>query len=191
MNAVSVPGGKFTAYFVVASCHSVSNHVMHTPGLFCRHLSFLQLRFVGCRRSRLRPPPFRELGLELRVSHYSCTLTRCTPPNRVHFQAHASLFVTDWQFASSCSPRTDFAAAVTFSYRFVDLNLTGTFIPLHRRLRSRTTKPLRGDLRWSGVSVGGKDSRDRGVLRPAPPFVVEPCRRDVRVANPRERGVIS
>jgi len=145
MNAVSVPGRKFTAYFVVASCHSVSNHVMHTPGLFCRHLSFLQLRFVGCRRSRLRPPPFRELGLELKVSHYSCTLTRCTPPNRVHFQTPASLFVTDWQFASSCSPRTDFAAAVTFSYRFVDLNLTGTFTPLHRRLRSRTTKPLRGD----------------------------------------------
>ena len=171
MNAVSVPGRKFTAYFVVASCHSVSNHVMHTPGLFCRHLSFLQLRFVGCRRGRLRPPPFRELGLELRVSHYSCTLTRCTPPNRVHFQTPASLFVTDWQFASSCSPRTDFAAAVTFSYRFVDLNLTGTFTPLHRRLHSRTTEPLRG--RELGSSLGswsvGKDwwavlSSHEGIL---------------------------
>ena len=87
MNAIPVPGRKFTAYFVVASCHSVSNHVMHTTGLFCRHLSFLQRRFIGCRRSRFRLPLLRELGLELRVSRYSCTLTRCTPPNRVHFQA--------------------------------------------------------------------------------------------------------
>ena len=144
MNAVPVPGRKFTTYLVIASCHSVSNHVMHTTELFCRHLSFLQLRFVGCRRSRFQLPLLRELGLELRVSHYSCTLIRCIPPNRVHFQARSSLFVTDWQFASSCSPRTDFAAAVTFSYRSVDLDLTGTFAPLRQRLRSRTTEPLRG-----------------------------------------------
>ncbi len=151
MNTIPVPGWKFTAYFAVASCHSVSNHVMHTTGLFCRHLFLLQLRFIGCRRSPFRLPLLRELGLELRVSHYSCTLTRCTPPNRVHFQARSSLFVTDWQFASSCSPRTDFAAAVTFSYRPVDLDLTGTLTPLRRRLRSRTTEPLRG--RNSGAAV--------------------------------------
>ena len=144
MNTAPVPGWKFTVYFAVASCHSVSNHVVHTTELFCRHLSFLQLRFVGCRRSRFQLSLLRELGLELRVSHYSCTLTRCIPPNRVHFQARSSLFVTDWQFASSCFPRTDFAAAVTFSYRPVDLDLTGTLTPLRRRFRSRTTEPLRG-----------------------------------------------
>src|SRR5436190_5885415 len=146
MNTVPVPGWKFTAYFAVASCHSVSNHVMHMTGLSCRHLLLLQLRFIGCRRSRFQLPLLRELGLELRVSHYSCTLIRCIPPNRVHFQARSSLFVTDWQFASSCSPRTDFAAAVTFSYRPVDLDLTGTLTPLRRRLHSRTTEPLRGRL---------------------------------------------
>ena len=151
MNTFPVPGWKFTAYFAVASCHSVSNHVMHTTGLFCRHLFLLQLRFIGCRRSRFQLPLLRELGLELRVSHYSCTLTRCTPPNRVHFQAPSSPFVTDWQFASSCSPRTDFAAAVTFSYRPVDLDLTGTLTPLRRRLRSRTTEPLRGRKREAAV----------------------------------------
>jgi len=163
MNAVPVPGRKFTAYFVVASCHSVSNHVMHTTGLFCRHLFFFrQLRFVGCRRSRFQLPLLRELGLELRVSHYSCTLTRCTPPNRVHFQAHLSLFITDWQFASSCFPRTDFAAAVTFSYRSVDLDLTGTFTPLHQRLRSRTTEPLRG--RGKGAKVASSAFFESGDL---------------------------
>ena len=144
MNTIPIPGWKFTTYLVVASCHSVSNHVMHTTGLFSRHFSFLQRRFVGCCLSCYQLPLLRELGLELRVSHYSCTLTRCTPPNRVHFQAHSSLFITDWQFASSCFPRTDFAAAVTFSYRSVDFDLTGTPTPLRRRLRSRTTKPLRG-----------------------------------------------
>src|SRR5207245_843040 len=111
---------------------------------FLSSLVFLQLRFIGFRRSRFRLPLLRELGLELRVSRYSCTLTRCTPPNRVHFQAHLSLLITDWQFASSCFPRTDFAAAVTFSYRSVDLVLTGTFAPLRQRFHSRTTEPLRG-----------------------------------------------
>src|SRR6266571_5142746 len=63
MNTVPVPGWKFTAYFAVASCHSVSNHVMHMTGLFCRHLLLLQLRFIGCRRSRFQLPLLRELGL--------------------------------------------------------------------------------------------------------------------------------
>src|SRR5437867_8488546 len=40
MNTFPVPGWKFTAYFAVASCHSVSNHVMHMTGLFCRHCFF-------------------------------------------------------------------------------------------------------------------------------------------------------
>jgi hypothetical protein len=173
MNAIPVPGRKFTAYFVVASCHSVSNHVMHTTGLFCRHLSFLQRRFIGCRRSRFRLPLLRELGLELRVSRYSCTLTRCTPPNRVHFQAHRGLFITDWQFASSCFPRSDFAAAVTFSYRSVDVDLTGTFAPLRQRLRSRTTEPLRGRgngalVAWSALakflSLAGKLPSHKSTL---------------------------
>jgi hypothetical protein len=53
MNAIPVPGRKFTPYLVVASCHSVSNHVMHTSGLFCRHC-FFQLRSIGCRRSHFR-----------------------------------------------------------------------------------------------------------------------------------------
>jgi len=135
---------------------------MHTTGLFCRHLSFLQLRFIGCRRSRFQLPLLRELGLELRVSRYSCTLTRCTPPNRVHFQAHLSLLITDWQFASSCFPRTVFAAAVTFSYRSVDLDLTGTFAPLRQRLRSRTTKPLRGGK--DGTSAASHLARWRFVF---------------------------
>jgi hypothetical protein len=117
---------------------------MHTPGLFSRHLSLLQHRFAGCRLSRHRLTSFWKLGLELKVSHLGRILTCCTPPNRVHFEAHINLFITDWQFASSCSPRSDFAAAVTFSYRSVDDDLTGTRTPLHRLLRSRTTQPLRG-----------------------------------------------
>ena len=144
MNTILVPRGKFTTYLVAASCHSVSNHVMHTTGLFCRHWPLLPLRFVGCCRRRFHRPLLRELGLELRVSQLSCMLTRCTPPNRVHFQAPLSLFITDWQFASSCSPRTAFTAAVTFRYRSVDPDLTGTFTPLRRRLRSRTKSTPRG-----------------------------------------------
>jgi hypothetical protein len=67
-------------------------------------------------------------------------------PHRIEFTFRLleSLFITDWQFASSCFPRTDFAAAVTFSYRPVDPDLTGTRTPPHQRFRSRTTKPLRG-----------------------------------------------
>jgi hypothetical protein len=82
-----------------------------------------------------------ELGCRLKVSPFLRRLTRAIPPNRVHGQAHPSLFVTDWQFASSCSPRSDFSAAVTFSYRPVDSDLTGTPTPLQRLLRSRTQAP--------------------------------------------------
>jgi hypothetical protein len=129
-----------------------------------------------------------ELGCRLKVSPFLRRLTRAIPPNRVHGQAHPSLFVTDWQFASSCSPRSDFSAAVTFSYRPVDSDLTGTPTPLQRLLRSRTTAPTAvgsGDLlahqsrptgnndqrnwlalvaiRWlAGVATGG-----RQVNRPA------------------------
>ena len=159
MNTLPVPGWKFTTYLVVASCHSVSNHVMHTTGLFCRHLSFFSSGSLAVAAVVFQRPLLGELGLELRVSHYSCTLTRCTPPNRVHFQAPSRLFITDWQFASSCSPRTDFAAAVTFSYRSVDLDLTGTLTPLRRRLRSRTTKPLRGGSNGSAVEVWPRNLR--------------------------------
>jgi hypothetical protein len=68
-------------------------------------------------------------------------------PHRIEFTFRLleSLFITDWQFASSCFPRTDFAAAVTFSYRPVDPDLTGTRTPPRQRFRSRTTKPLRGE----------------------------------------------
>jgi hypothetical protein len=145
MNAIPAPGRKFTAYFVVASCHSVSNHVMHTPGLFCRHLSFLQLRTLAVAAAVSGCLSCESLGLSsgfrVIVAHSPVA------PHRIEFTFRLiwSLFITDWQFASSCFPRTDFAAAVTFSYRSVDLDLTGTFTPLHQRLRSRTTKPLRGD----------------------------------------------
>ncbi len=143
MNAIPVPGRKFTAYFVVASCHSVSNHVMHTTGLFCRHVPFFSSGSLAVAAAVSDCLSFESLGLSsgfrVIVAHSPVA------PHRIEFTFRLiwSLFITDWQFASSCFPRSDFAAAVTFSYRSVDLDLTGTFAPLRQRLRSRTTKPLR------------------------------------------------
>jgi hypothetical protein len=144
MNAVPVPGRKFTTYLVVASCHSVSNHVVHMSGLFCRHCFFFSSGSLAVAAVVSNCLSFESLGLSsgfrVIVAHSPAA------PHRIEFtfRLFSSLFVTDWQFASSCFPRTDFAAAVTFSYRSVDLDLTGTRTPLRQRLRSRTTEPLRG-----------------------------------------------
>jgi hypothetical protein len=118
-----------------------------------------------------------ELGCRLKVSPFCRRLTRAIPPNRVHGQAHQSLFVTDWQFASSCSPRSDYSAAVTFSYRPVDSDLTGTPTPLQRLLRSRTTAPTAvGSGDWLGIKdvksiiKSGKSKRSpTGKLRACSP----------------------
>ena len=144
MNAIPVPGRKFTTYLVVASCHSVSNHVMHTSGLFFRHFYFFSSGSLAVAAVVSNCLSFESLGLSsgfrIIVAHSPVA------PHRIEFTFRLilSLFVTDWQFASSCFPRTNFAAAVTFSYRSVDLDLMRTFTPLRRRLRSRTTKPLCG-----------------------------------------------
>ena len=142
MNAVPVPGRKFTAYFVVAFCHSVSNHVVHTSGLFCRHLPFFSSGSLAVAAVVSNCLSFESLGLS---SGFRVIMVAHSPvaPHRIKFtfKLICSLFITDWQSASSCFPRTGPAAAVTFSYRSVDLDLTGTFTPLRQRLRSRTTQP--------------------------------------------------
>ncbi|MDA1277796.1 MAG: hypothetical protein O2960_27685, partial [Verrucomicrobia bacterium] len=81
-------------------------------------------------------------------------------PHRIEFtfRLHWSLSITDWQFASSCFPRSAFAAAVTFSYRSVDLDLTGTRTPLRQRLHSRTTK-----VRWTEKAFEAFKDKLRGL----------------------------
>ena len=85
----------------------------------------------------------RELGPPLKASRLRSTLARHTPPNRVHCRNRMVPCITDWQFASSCSPRSDFAAAVSFRYRPVDSGLIGTLTLLRGRLHSRTPSSLR------------------------------------------------
>jgi len=51
--------------------------------------------------------------------------------HRIEFRFRLSLspVLADWPFASSCSPRSDYAAAVTFHYRSSDLGPDGDFHP--------------------------------------------------------------
>ncbi len=53
-------------------------------------------------------------------------------PHRIEFRFEPiqSPFFTDRRFAFSCSPRSDYAAAVTFRYRPAVSDLTGTLTPL-------------------------------------------------------------
>ena len=145
MNTILVPRGKFTTYLVVASCHSVSNHVMHTTGLFCRHCPFFfssgSLAVAAAVSSDLS---WESLGLSsgLRVFVARSPVA----PNRIEFifrPMRASLLRTGSSLPVALHGRLS-PAAVTFRYRSVDPDLTGTFTPLRRRLRSRTTTTPRG-----------------------------------------------
>ncbi len=51
--------------------------------------------------------------------------------HRIEFKLRLSRasFFADWQFAFSCSPRSAYAAAVTFHYRTCDLDPDGDFHP--------------------------------------------------------------
>src|SRR5437016_830337 len=88
----------------------------------------------SARGAGFRPPSCdglrAELGPRLKVSRLHGPLTRHTPPNRVHYRGLTTPCVTDWPFASSCSPRLDYSTAVTFRFRLVDVCLTGTSTPL-------------------------------------------------------------
>lgn len=137
MNTVPVPVRKFTAYPDSVSCHSVSIHRPCTPGLFVV-TSVLSALSAGLSH---HPSMISssELGPPLKISRLASTLIRHNPPNRVYRRSRMTPCITDWQFASSCSPRSAFAAAVTFRYRPVDFDLTGTLTPLRYRLHSRTS----------------------------------------------------
>ena len=131
-----VPVRKFAAYPDSVSCHSVSIHRSCASGLFV--VTFVLSAHnagLGLHRSMVS---YSELGPPLKISRLASTLIRHNPPNRVHCRSRLTPCVTDWQFASSCSPRSAFAAAVTFRYRPVDFGLTGTLTPLRHRLHSRT-----------------------------------------------------
>jgi len=136
MNTVPVPVGKFTAYPDSVSCHSVSKHRPCAPGRFV--VTFvLSAHSAGLSHHRSMVS-YSELGPPLKISRLASTLIRHNPPNRVHRRSRMTPCITDWQFASSCSPRSACAAAVTFRYRPVDFGLTGTLTPLRHRLHSRT-----------------------------------------------------
>jgi len=139
MNTVPVPVGKFTAYPDSVSCHSVSKHRPCAPGRFV--VTFvLSAHSAGLSHHRSMVS-YSELGPPLKISRLASTLIRHNPPNRVHRRSRMTPCITDWQFASSCSPRSACAAAVTFRYRPVDFGLTGTLTPLRHRLHSRTGPP--------------------------------------------------
>ena len=81
----------------------------------------LSLCFLSARHAGFWPrsltASIMELGPPLKVSRSNSTLTRHIQPNRVHCRGLMAPRVTDWHFAFSCSPRPDFAAAVSFRYR--------------------------------------------------------------------------
>ncbi len=133
-----VPVRKFTAYPDTVSCHSVSKHRPCAPGLFV--VTFV-LSAHSAGLSHHHPMiSYSELGPPRKISRLASTLIRHNPPNRVYRRSRLTPCITDWQFASSCSPRSAFAAAVTFRYRPVDFGLTGTLTPLRHRLHSRTSQ---------------------------------------------------
>ena len=86
---------------------------------------------------------FRSLGRGSRLRAYPARSP--VTSHRIEFTAgpHEPC-VTDWHFASSCSPRSDYAAAVSFRYGHSDSCPTGTFTPLRCHFHSRTRSPLRG-----------------------------------------------
>jgi hypothetical protein len=119
--------GKFTAYLVIASCHSVSNHVMCLSG-FSGVICFFQPESLALSLNPfLRVVPWSGQGLLLKVSRLHSTLT--VTSHRIEFMLWliTSLVITDWQFVSSCSPRTGYTAAVSFHYRPVDSGLARIF----------------------------------------------------------------
>ena len=142
MNAIPAPGRKFTAYFVVASCHSVSNHVMHTPGLFCRHLSFFSSGSLAVAAVVSICLSFESLGLS---SGFRVIIAHSpVAPHRIEFTFRAS---------RPLSLRTGLSSSVALHGRIsppqllsttgpIDFGLTGTFTPLRCRLHSRTRSRL-------------------------------------------------
>ena len=119
MNTVPAPGGEV---------HCLSRQ-RFLP--FCLQSSDVRVRAFWL--SSLFSPPgtladrlslatasHRSLGFSSRLRAY---LARSpVTPDRIEFTFGASRLpdITDWQFASSCSPRSDYAAAVSFHYRLVD-----------------------------------------------------------------------
>lgn len=122
------PVGKFTAYFANVSCHSASNHVICISGLFYRLCCSFNRTDWLVPRHRCRPR-FRGLGLHSRLRDYLARSPVISHRIEFRIRLSLSLVLADWQFASSCSPRSDYAAAVTFHYRTSDLDPDGDFHP--------------------------------------------------------------
>jgi hypothetical protein len=127
---------------IVASNHSVSNHVMYALGLFSRHLGFFSPQ---CWFSASVFSTVSLSGAWASAQGFAFKLARSPiTPHRIEFTLGASWasVVTDWSFASSCSPQSDYSAAVTFSFRPVDFCLTGTLTPLRQCFHSRASPRL-------------------------------------------------
>src|SRR6266576_6788072 len=138
MNTGLTPTG-LPAYLAYASCHSVSNHPPMVTWLFVRSL-FLSAH-VHCLAylSRLagNPPP-RRLGLQngLRTALAGSSHRLAESSLRCSFihELCYGLAVHLRQLSTPC--RHD---AVAFGHRPVILDLTGTFTPLCKRPRRRTS----------------------------------------------------
>ncbi len=100
---------------------------MHQPA-FLLSLSFVQHALTGLDPG-IAAVPCGGLGLRSGLRVYLA----CSPviSHRIEFKVRlsgASVFA-DWHFVFSCSPRSDYAAAVTFHYRNSDLVPDGDFHP--------------------------------------------------------------
>lgn len=100
-----------------------------------RAFLLLTSRFPSALRVGLRPRSsdrrqFWRLGFGSRLRVYPARSSIL--PHRIEFRFEPiqSPFFTDRRFAFSCSPRSDYAAAVTFRYRPAVSDLTGTLTPL-------------------------------------------------------------
>ena len=88
------------------------------------------------------PPLFQSLGLGSRLRVYRAR-SPSHPTESSSLPGPREPYVTDWHFAFSCSPRSDYAAAVSCRYSRSDSRLTGTSTPLRCHLHSRTLSSLR------------------------------------------------
>src|SRR5882724_3861422 len=89
------------------------------------------------------PPLFQSLGLGSRLRVYRAR-SPSHPTESSSLPGPREPYVTDWHFAFSCSPRSDYAAAVSCRYSRSDSRLTGTSTPLRCHLHSRTLSSLAG-----------------------------------------------
>jgi len=100
---------------------------------FLSSIGFVHRRLLAPSLGPCGPASLRSLGWGLKASRLPGMLAHDTPPNRVYLGVLTDPSITDWHFVFSCSPRSDYAAAVTFHYRRFDPRLTGTFTPLRLR----------------------------------------------------------